>query len=111
MQKISQKDLIVRLICDDLINHRLVMGLEKLGLVSEAYFIHAGQTVFELLGIEEKIGDEKEYARYQKLKDRVLRLDLNRDHVKLNRLAEVIYIELCSIHELQRGKRKHEDNV
>ena len=69
---ITKKQLLLSLIRDDLINHRLVMGLNKLGLVSELYLLNAGDTVFKLMNIKEKIGQEYHFAWYMNMKDEVL---------------------------------------
>lgn len=99
MKKLSEKELLIALIKDDLINHRLVMGLNRLGLVNELYFIDAGNTVFKLMGIEEKIGHEIHFARYMNLKDKVLKLDFEKHNQRfeVNGMAEKIYRELLAI--------------
>jgi len=102
MKKLSQKELLVRLIKDDLINHRLVMGLNELGLVSEGYYIDAGSTVFKLMNIKEKIGHEIHFAHYMELKDQVINVDFEKERFRLNVMAESIYRELRLIKEMQR---------
>lgn len=49
----NNKELIVSLIKDNLINTRLVHGLDLLGLDSGNYHIHLSQTIFNLIGIED----------------------------------------------------------
>jgi hypothetical protein len=112
MKKLSEKELLIALIKDDLINHRLVMGLEKLGLVADQYMINVSDTIFKYMGIKEVIGDEKEYAHYEKLKTQVMRLDLKRDYLILNGMAEMLYIELYSIKQMQkRGKSNNRNQI
>ncbi len=47
----SQKELVISLIKDDLTNIRLVHGLDILGLDSGNYYLHLSETIFKLIGI------------------------------------------------------------
>lgn len=102
MKKLSERELMVTLIKDDLINYRLVEGLNQLGLINEAYHIHVSDTIFKLMRIKEVIGQEVEYAQYLEWREPVMRLDLQRDYGKLKKMAEEIYSRLSAVREKQR---------
>ncbi len=51
IKNMPEKELIISLIKDDLVNVRLVHGLEKLGLDSGNYYLHLSETIFKLIGI------------------------------------------------------------
>lgn len=105
VKKLSEKQLVVAMIRDDLVNYRLLNGLHRLGLVTEVYFLNASQTVFDYLGIESDMGYDKNYARYEELKEEVMDLDLEYEMGKLNKLAEKIYRELMTMRFMQAKGR------
>lgn len=52
METLDKKELIIRLIKDNLINLKLVYGLNHLGLIADDYHLNLGDTIFKLLGFE-----------------------------------------------------------
>jgi hypothetical protein len=52
MQEIDKKELILSLIQDNLINLKLVTGLNSLGLIADDYYLNLGNTVFKLMGFK-----------------------------------------------------------
>ena len=52
MEDLSKEELIISLIQNNLINLKLIYGLEQLGLVPDDYYLDLGSTVFKLMGIQ-----------------------------------------------------------
>jgi hypothetical protein len=92
MKAIPQK-LILFLIADDLLNFKLVRGLEKLDLNSHRYFMKIDVVIFELLGFNEK-QDHEHFTYYLKRRREVSEITLQPDRSALNALALDIYNNL-----------------
>lgn len=52
MELLDKKELILRLIKDNLINTKLISGLNGLGLIADDFTLNLGDTIFKLLGFE-----------------------------------------------------------
>jgi hypothetical protein len=52
MEQLNTKELILSLIQDNLVNLKLVSGLNALGLLADDYYLNLGDTVFKLIGFE-----------------------------------------------------------
>ena len=90
----NEKELILSLIKDDLINLKLVNGLEELGLTAGDYLLHLSTTIFKLMGIAETWANEFIYEQYLALSEQVKQIDISQNHNNLNALAEEMYTYL-----------------
>jgi hypothetical protein len=52
MEEIEKTELILSLIEDNLINRRLINGLNDLGLTPDNYCLHLGDMIFKLMGFK-----------------------------------------------------------
>jgi hypothetical protein len=95
--RLTDRELVIAMIRDDLVNHRLLTGLYDLGLVTELYFLNMSQTVFDYMGISSKTENDRNYERYIQLKEEVMQFDLSEGREELNALAEKIYGELVTM--------------
>lgn len=86
------KELILSLIKDDLVNVRLVHGLEKLGLDSGDYYLHLSETIFKLIGIT--ADDEDFFEEYMDECKTVNNIDIFKHPELLNSLALSLYNKL-----------------
>ena len=69
-ESITIEKLIISLIKDDLINIRLVDGLEALGLDSGKYYLHLSETIFNLMDIQNQETLFEEHTEFcKKVKD------------------------------------------
>lgn len=105
MKKISHKTekLVISLIKDDLINLRLVHGLNALGLDAESYYTNLSSTIFGLMGIQ--TNDERMVKILESYIDsgkRVLRIDFEDHRDDLDELAVDIYDSLVSLKKMYR---------
>lgn len=91
-----REKLIISLIKDDLINTKLIRGLDELGLDSGKYFLHLSDTIFMLIGIKENKKGEKLFEHYLALKHKVRFIDITKSYEALDNLALSIYIELIN---------------
>lgn len=92
----KEKKLILSLIKDDLINSKLVNGLNELGLNADNYFLHLKDTVFKLMGFEDDEESEQIFERYMELSKRAMFVDISQSNKSLDDLALQIYIELST---------------
>lgn len=92
----SNKQLILALIKDDLINSCLITRLNKAGLDAGAYFLDLSDTVFDLFGFEDNERTEIIYKRYLKMTRRATPTVVKDRNKKLNSLALEIYFYLRS---------------
>ena len=91
---LHEKQLIVSLIKDDLINSRLVSGLNRIGLDAEHYFLHLSETVFKLIGFKDNERTDEVYQCYLELSKKAETIDISKSHVLMEALALEIYREL-----------------
>lgn len=86
------KTLILSLIVDDLINTKLVCGLNQLGLEASDYTLHASSTIMNLMRIKtaplrwENIHDE-----YLSMTRKIVHIDIQESPRLVRTLAEEIY--------------------
>lgn len=88
----NQQKIIVSLIGDDLINTKLVNGLNKLGLESDKYSLNLMNTIFELLEVDDLAENEYLYEFYFELTNQVVENDFS--NLTIDEQAEEIYKEL-----------------
>jgi hypothetical protein len=96
MKAKNKKKLILSLIKDDLINAKLVNGLNEIGLNADNYFLHLSDTIFKLIGFEDNEETEIIFERYLELAKRALFIDISQSHKPMDDLALQIYTELLS---------------
>jgi hypothetical protein len=88
-------ELILSLIKDDLINNKLINGLNTLGLSAGDYHLHLSETILNLIGLDTE--NDAIHDLYFNLTQQSETLDLtditNREK-QLTRLATEIYSEL-----------------
>ncbi|SKC40778.1 hypothetical protein [Ohtaekwangia koreensis] len=91
------EQLIISLIKDDLINSKLVNGLNQLGLCASDYHLHLSETIFSLMGIDETPDNDKLLDYYIQLSSAVQRVDLSDitgSDAVVEKLARTIHSEL-----------------
>ena len=87
----EKKEFILRLIKNNLINTKLVNGLNELGLDAGYYHLSLSDIVVELMNI--KINDE-EFEQYLDLYEEVQEIDITQEPELLDDLAVRIYNHL-----------------
>ena len=94
MKPNTKKELILSLIKDDLVNHKLLLGLDALGLRTADYYLNIGDTIFSLMGFPENSDSDRVYELYLDLTRKARFLNLSESQNQLNELAQEIYLEL-----------------
>lgn len=61
------KEVIIRLIKDDIKNTQLITGLTGLGISADHYILHTSDVIFELTGVESFYLSEEVYRGYFEL--------------------------------------------
>jgi hypothetical protein len=89
--------LIQSLIKDDLINSKLVAGLNDLGLDAGAYFLHLTETIFELLEIPAGKDSDQIFEYYLEEMKRVKAIDLSKSYGELEELTAEIFEQLVEM--------------
>jgi hypothetical protein len=92
--KTENKQLIISLIKDDLINSKLVNGLNQIGLDANKFYLHLPETIFEQMGIQDHKKKEVLLLRYTMLSEKMKAIDLNENYGGVEELAEEIYWEM-----------------
>lgn len=103
MNSKNRKKLALTLITNDLINHKLVMGLEHLGIDPCDYHLYLNTSIFKLIGIPKQNQNDELYRRYTELCHKILPLDLKGERLDLETLALEIFEELercCRVNTL-----------
>lgn len=97
----NNKNLILRLIRDDLTNTKLVSGLNNLGLDADLYNLYLGETIFSLMGFQENEQSDIVYERiYLAMAEKVNEIDFSVYKEKIDKLAMDIYDELMEAKRL-----------
>ncbi|MBA3704370.1 MAG: hypothetical protein H0W84_00275 [Bacteroidetes bacterium] len=92
----NQENLIISLIKDNLINTRLVNGLDKLGLDASNYSLNLSDTIFKLMEIDE----EELFERYLGWCEEATKRDIFKHPELLEIYATEIYRKLMEGKEL-----------
>lgn len=93
MKATKRKKLIVSLITDDLINHKLVHTLTELHLDAGLYLLNLSNTVIELMGFTGQQG-ETIFEYYTDLLQRAKYVDNSKNNDGFTALAREIYRHL-----------------
>lgn len=96
MKAKNKKKLILSLIKDDLINTKLVTGLNQAGLNADHYFLHLSDTIFKLMGFEDNDETETILEQYIELSKKAMILDISQSKEPMDDLALQIYTEILS---------------
>ena len=95
MRNTNNKELIISLIRDNLINTKLILGLSKLGLIANDYSLHLGDTIFELMGFEANEQNDFLFERvFLANSKKVINIDFSQSKDELTLLSMEIYNEL-----------------
>lgn len=97
----ANKQLIIKLIKDSLINIKLVSGLNSLGLNAGDYTLFLGDTIFELIGFPSSEQSDLIFENvYLANAEKVRHVDFSQSTKELDKLSEEIYKELLFAKEV-----------
>jgi hypothetical protein len=97
MTETNNKQLIISLIKDDLINTKLISGLENLGIDAGLYLLGISDAIFVLMGIDNDEQGEELFEYYLDLRDgKLLRVDLKESYEVIDGLVLEIYDALLA---------------
>lgn len=88
----EQKEVIIRLIKDHLVNTRLINGLNNLGLCPDDYYLHLSDTIFKMIGISD--GKDELFEAYLNWCSRISQTEVLKDQKLLEKYANEIYLVL-----------------
>ena len=97
MKTITKKQLILALLKNDLINARLVYGLQTMGLDAGEYLLDLGGLTMRLMGFTKTQRTDELYHTYETLLQRVTQVDIMASHAPLDALALDMYARLREI--------------
>lgn len=95
METARLNQLVLSLIKDDLINLRLVYGLQAMGIQADGYMLHLSNSVFELMGYES--ADRRTdsiHDHYIRLSQKIAHIDIFEAPELLDELAREIFVYL-----------------
>jgi hypothetical protein len=101
----DDKELIISLIKDDLVNNKLLNGLMDIGLDPGNYFLHLSETIFNLMDFEDSTVTDDIFTYYLGLVKSVKHVDVSRCPGQLDKLANEIYLELSNIKTCSHASR------
>lgn len=93
----KRKELIISLIQDDLVNSKLIGGLNNLGIEASAYYLNLTHTIFKLIGFKKRQLTEEVYDAYFSWIGGVHTLDIALKATLFKELAEEIYEKLYEL--------------
>jgi len=97
MRNVNKKKLVISLIKDDLINTKLVYGLEAMGFDALHYCLHLSETIFNLMELDGGWNSEPIAEYYYETSKKVKRLDIKNSNKPVDRLANEIYDGLVKL--------------
>lgn len=95
MEPTQRNTLILSLIKDDLINLRLIYGLQAMGIQADGYMLHLSNSVFELMGFD--AFDRRTDAihdHYIRLSQKIAHIDIFEAPELLDELSREIFVYL-----------------
>ena len=90
----TKEKLILSLIKDDLINAKLVNGLNEMGLKAEGFYLHLTDTIFELMDFEDNEETQFVFERYVEFSKKAACVDVSQSHEAMDALALEVYLEV-----------------
>lgn len=88
-ERMQQKELILRLIKDDLINTCLIDSFETIGFYSDDYRLHLSDTLFKVMEIDD--ANDELFESYLEKTSEVADLTIIKDKKILEKRAEQVY--------------------
>jgi len=98
----TQKELVISLLKDNLTNIRLVYGLTELGLDASDYFLRLDDTIFKLMGIS--TDDDTFFEEYVNESRTISEIDIFKHPELLNSLAHSLYHKLNKKYKSQTNE-------
>jgi hypothetical protein len=92
----KKKKLILSLIKDDLINSKLLRGLNRVGLDADQYCLFLSGTIFDLMGYENSKRSDEIFSEYIKFTEQGDKVDISGSPNEMDNLANEIYLFLAS---------------
>lgn len=100
-----KQELIQSLIRDSLINLKLVLGLNSLGLDVDKYNLYIEDTIFSLMGFKESEYNDMVYEKiYLPMAEKVKDMDFSLSKENLDSLVLDIYNELLEAKKLENNR-------
>ncbi len=107
----KQKDLVIGLIKDGLINLKLINGLNSLGLNANDYSISVGDKIFALMGFKDDDLNDLIFENvYLAISEKVKHIDFSVSTEELEKLSEEIYGELLFAKEICDIRQENNNN-
>jgi hypothetical protein len=98
MEEMNKTELILSLIKDNLVNMKLIKGLNELGLIADDYYLNLGDTVFKLMGFEASERNDLIFERvFIANSEKVSQINFSESKDEVMRLSMQIYEELLFV--------------
>ena len=105
METLDKKELVISLIKDNLINLKLITGLNHLGLIAHDYYLGLGDTIFKLMGFQPSQQSDLIFERiFITISEKVQQIDISSSSDELMLLSMEIYKELVFAKEVSNSK-------
>jgi hypothetical protein len=91
----TKKELIIRLIKDDLLNQRLISNFKSIGFYSDDYHLNLSETIFKIMGIDDS--NDEILEQYIRKNDLLVRSRRFKNSPFFEKTAESIYEYLLKL--------------
>lgn len=95
--QMNKEELIISLIKDDLVNTKLIDGLQDIGLDPAIYSLNLSETIFKLIDFDDSVMTDELFANYLQFLKKVKHIDVSDYSGELDKLANEIYFELSKV--------------
>ena len=90
------KQLVVKLISMDIVNHKLVSSLSDMQINAEEYVLGIDEIIFEMIGLNNSPDEESIFEQYLSKSAKVKQMNLKTQQQEIQLLAEDIFDFLCN---------------
>lgn len=102
----KQREIITKLIKDDLTNNQLIDGLNTMGLEADHYHLYLSEIIFDMVGFTiDNTNFDRVYSHYDKLTKSAHTIDLKKRDGAMDKLAGKVHDELCELRDLIESER------
>jgi hypothetical protein len=101
----TNKEIIIRLLKDHLVQTRLLHGLDQLGLCPDNYYLHLSDTIFKMMGIPDE--NDELFQVYLDWCTKMSQTEVFSDQKLLDEYAREIYAVLSGEADFVKNPTAH----
>jgi hypothetical protein len=106
MKSTKHQKLILSLLRDDLVNQKMVLSMQQIGIDASTYWLYLSGTIFKLMGFKKAQITTELCDLYAQHCYKVLSLDITNSRSEMEPLAQELYEALWAYQRIQDGSLK-----